>query len=119
MIDGGALDARLVIAKLETAAADLGLANAEVAAILFGRTDAWPMPLVDQWAVMEKGQEGRLRDLLEICRMLAGVFGAEAVLWLRRPSGGSGITPLGFLKSDPGALRALRDVLRLEQGIKR
>ena len=109
-------EVRRVIANLECRAADLGLTPTEVGKILLLKPGGWPLPISEQWAPIERSREARIRDLREVLQSVQAVVGFHAMFWLRRPNGHSGISPLEFLMSDSDALRALRDVLRLETG---
>jgi len=111
-IEEGSLDLRLVIARLEISAVDIGLLDKEVACILRMREGGWPMPVPEQWSALPAGRERRLRDLGEFCRLLTAVKGADAPMWLRRENVGVQMTPLDFLMEEPGGLAALCRALR-------
>ncbi|QQV77921.1 hypothetical protein H5J25_04000 [Sphingomonas aliaeris] len=116
MIGADELELFHAIARLERVAYDIGFSNEEVSALLGLGKGAWPPPIVGRWSPMDVVSETRMRDLAEVCTRLSSEFGADAVFWLRRYNAAAALTPLGYLNSDPGALRALRDGLRASDG---
>jgi hypothetical protein len=115
MIGEDRLEFRTMLSRLASEATDIGLTHAEIAAIAGLPAGGWPICVAAQWSSdLEAWQEARLRNLSEVCSRLMMVFGADAPLWLRRASGRRELSPIAFLLSDRAALRALRDVLRLE-----
>lgn len=113
-IDEAELDLRMVVARLEAAAIELGLLDTEVARILGLPESAWPMPIADHWAPMLGGLERRLRKLCEFCRLAPALMGTDATSWIRRWNDGVGASPLRFMMTEPDGVDALCRVLRDE-----
>lgn len=106
---------RSIILKLQEEADYLGMRNAEIAAMLGMPRTAWPLPIDRQWEWQpEPWQEARVRQLAEVFLRLVAWLGPRGAVWLREVSPALAVTPVTFLMSGGPAVRALRDVLRLE-----